>query len=323
MEHSRMAIEACSKEFSTLLDNDQPVPFLSDNIATLIIEKLKEENYDFIVEFGAGSSTRYFLAKLIEFGKNCTLISVEYNYKWFKGLVKLIQADLESISTSHEKLILKPWSYEKCERYLRGKNATLLNVPEDLKRLPKAREAFGGPFGLKMLPRRLVKASRPIDGHYAITIDNSINLRLILRSELMKDQYGESPVKQEYIGAALEPIKRELSSAGTIKAAFLIDGGPRGDIVHSILDLEEISSDFCPTVVLWDAYRFFYGEAIRRRPSGAFIRGSNRTLKGEPVYETCDLGKKAHFWSDNARVSPDEWAKREVWFYQSSQGHEH
>ena len=194
-------------------------------------------------------------------------------------------------------------------------------MPEDLRRLPAAKRFLGGPLNIKMLLYRLKENSRPRDGYYSITIGDSIQFLAFLRSEFMKDQYGESPIKKDYIDAALDSIRRKLPLVRKITAAFLIDGGPRGDIVNSILDLEDKYSDFCPTIFLCEAHRSYYADSISRRPSGVFIKGSNRTLNGEPVYIKDVIGMKAEFTYGKAKASPDELAEREVWFYQSSQGH--
>ncbi len=305
------------KNLTKILHNDQPVPGISGNISTFITEKLKDKNYDFLIEYGSGNSTRYFLSKLIEFGKQCTYVSVEYNPGWFKELVKFIKADLNSTSTSEEQFELRPWNYEKCKMFLHGKNASRLNVPSELKRLPKAKRTFGGLFNIKMLLHRMRKENRPIDGNYSVTIEDSIKLLLLLRSELMKDQYGESPIKEEYIGAALAPITHSLTSKKDLRVAFLIDGGPRNDILNSILDLEEKNNNFSPTIFMCDANRSFYSDAISRRPNGVFLKGSNRTLNDEFLYKDIYNSKKTNFWFDKEKVSSDELMEKEVWFYQS------
>jgi hypothetical protein len=296
----------------------QPVPYLSDNIVTFVTNKLKEEDYDFLIEFGAGNSTRYFLSKLIEFGITCDFISVEYNSKWFKELVRSIKVDLEDRSISEEKIELNPWSYRKCKRFMIGDNATQFEVPFLLRRLPKAKKSFGGLFNIKMLLYRMQPGSRPVNGYYSIRIEDSINFLLLLRSELIKDQYGESPIKHEYIEAPLEPVIQRLETNQNIRAVFLIDGGPRSDILNSVLDLEERYTNFFPTIFLCDANRLIYSESQNRRPSGAFIRGSNRSLQGESLYTKTITGGKAKFLYGKEEILPIEFAAKELWFYQSS-----
>jgi len=48
--------------------------------------------------------------------------------------------------------------------------------------------------------------------------------------------------------------------------------------------------------------------------------GSNRTIKGEPVYKKDLRGKKAEFVYGKKEVSPDELAEREIWFYKPKRG---
>ncbi len=306
------------KNLTKILHNDRPVPAISDNISNFITEDIKERDYNFLVEYGSGHSTRYYLSKLIEFGKQCTYVSIEYNPEWFKELIKLIKMDLDPLLTSKEHFELKPWNYEKCKRFLQGKNASRLDIPSDLKRLPKAKRTLGGLFNIRVLLPIMGKKNRPIDGHFSVTIDNSIKLLLLLRSELMKDQYGESPVKEEYIKAALTPVIHSLTSEDELRAAFLIDGGPRGDILNSILDLEENNNNFFPTIFMCDANRSFYSDAISRRPDGIFLKGSNKTLNNEVLYKDIYDNKKANFWFGKEKVSSTELMKKEVWFYQST-----
>ena len=141
---------------------------------------------------------------------------------------------------------------------------------------------------------------------------------LFLKSEFIKDQYGESPIKKEYIDTTLEPIRQKLLSQETLVAAFLVDGGPRGDILDSIFDLEDSNSGFRPTVFLCEAHRSYYAGPISRRPSGVFIKGSNITLNGEPAYKRVAAGKKAEFTYGRARASTEDLAEREMWFYESN-----
>jgi hypothetical protein len=297
--------------------SDHPVPMISDNISTFIANQLEQEDSDFIVEYGTGNSTRYFLSRLIESGKKCTFVAVEYGPEWFKALVKFIQTDLNSIHTTQEKFELIPWNIERCRLFLHGKNATLLDVPPELVRLPRAQRIFGGPFNIKMLLYRLIRGRRPIDGNYTLTIADSINLILILRSQMMKDQYGESPLKQEYINAGLAPVKQGLQSKKSIRAVFLIDGGPRSDILNSIFEIEKRNDNFFPTIFLCDANRAFYADAIQRRPTGVFLKGSNRTLNGDPVYKSLYNSRKTKFWFNKEEASSSELLEKEVWFYQA------
>jgi hypothetical protein len=311
-------LKTLKKKLIKILHTDQPVPTISENITTYITEKLKNKNHDFVVEWGSGNSTRYFLAKLLELRKKFIFISVEYQQQWFLELVQIIRSDLKSFRISNEDFELKQWDYEKCKRFFYGKNSSIFDVPNDLKRLPKAKKSFGGPFNFKMFLQRLRRKSRQVDGHYSVTIDDSINLQILLRSEWMKDQYGESPLKDEYIAAALTPIKHAIPSKKILSSAFIIDGGPRSDILDAIFKLEDENRNFFPTIFLCDANRSLYAKSIRRRPTGEFIKGSNRTLNGEPLYKNQYSGEKAKFFFGKEQVSLDELLDKEIWFYEAT-----
>lgn len=313
-------MEPIHKIKTRILNAGQPAPFLSDNVALFIADKLSKENFNLIVEFGAGNSTRYFLSKLIESKKICTFVSVEYNIKWFKELVKCLKADLKSLPISDEKIELKVWSYEKCKKYILGENLSHLNIPPDLMRFPKSRRTFAGPFNIKMLIYRLIDKQRPLDGYYSLTIADSIKFMLLLRSEFFKDQYGESPIKDDYIMAGIKPITQFFPSAETLTAAFIIDGGPRWDLINTILDLEEKHSNLFATIFLCEANRSIYFKSLARRPEGKFIRGSNISLLGEPVYKRTHSGQKAIFTYGKNKIVPSELAEKEVWFYESFKG---
>jgi hypothetical protein len=307
-----------SKDPKQILRSTRPVPLLSDNVADLIIKKVQEVKYDILIEYGSGNSTRFFLEYLLQLKKKMSFFSIEYKFSWFEEMVRLIRSDLRSRISFREELELEFWDYQKCKRYFYGNNASSLDIPGDLKKLPSGKKAFRGPLNIKMLLYRLNERSRPQDGYYSIMVDNSIEFLLLLRAEFMKDQYGESPIKKEYIDAPLNPIRQRLSSGETISAAFLIDGGPRGDIMNSIFDMEDEYSGFYPTIFLCEAHRSYYADPISRRSSGYFIKGTNRTLDGAQVYRKTYYNK---FVYGKTVISPEEMAERELWVYESSPEH--
>jgi hypothetical protein len=252
----------------------------------------------------------------MEYNKKCTFMSIEYNQQWFTELLRVIQSDLKFTRISNEKLELKRWDDEKCRRFFYGENATALDVPNDLKRLNKAKRIFAGPLSSKLFLYKLRIKSRPLDADYQVTIDGAINLLLVLRSELMKDQYGESPIKDAYIGAAIAPIKQILPSCQTLSAAFIIDGGPRHDILDAIFRLEDENENFFPTIFLCDANRSIYTKSLGRRPNGEFWKGSNETLNSKTLYKNQYSGKKANFFYGKDIVTLDQLLNKEIWFYQ-------
>ena len=50
---------------------------------------------------------------------------------------------------------------------------------------------------------------------------------------------------------------------------------------------------------------------------GVFLKGSNRTLNGDPVYKSLYNSRKTKFWYNKEEASSSELLEKEVWFYQA------
>ncbi len=142
----------------------------------------------------------------------------------------------------------------------------------------------------------------------------------ILKKDFIKDQYGESPIKNEYIQAPFESLLKNIEKREKIIALFIIDGGPRFDILKHILDLEEKHDNFFPVIFLCDANRIFYNEQIKRRSNGVYIKGTNKTLNKRTLYEnqTIDTAGKEKFFYGKEIISANELIEKEVWYYNSA-----
>jgi hypothetical protein len=299
------------------LGGDQPVPYLSDRSVEFIVDTIVSDDFPVLVEFGSGGSSRFFLRHLLDQGRKCCFVSVETAERWYRRVIEAIRMDLSGRSTSEETLDVRPWTIKRIRAYLAGESQTSLDVPAPLRRLESAKKVLrGGRFGL--LRKRLWPRARPRDATYSVLIDGTVRFLYELRTEFVKDQYGESPFKQECIDAGLAPVRRALSDGtNVVRAAFLIDGGPRGDIVHAILDLEDAYPNFLPSIFLFEAQRLFYEPAISRRQSGQFIAGTNRMLNGEIVYSVDPKREdpKAIYWFGKKGMTADEMSAKEVWYY--------
>jgi hypothetical protein len=80
---------------------------------------------------------------------------------------------------------------------------------------------------------------------------------IILKRDFLKDQYGESPIKKEYIYAPFEYLLRDIQKGEKITALFIIDGEPRFDILKLILDIEEQNDNFFPVIFCVMRIEFF------------------------------------------------------------------
>jgi hypothetical protein len=58
---------------------------------------------------------------------------MEYNQNWFLHSVEAIKSDFSTAIDESNRLKLSPWSYPKCKKYLERKDASNLQIPEDLK----------------------------------------------------------------------------------------------------------------------------------------------------------------------------------------------
>ena len=63
-------------------------------------------------------------------------------------------------------------------------------------------------------------------------IDQLITLCIHLKRDFIKYQYGESPIKNEYIWTPFEYISEKIKKEQKTIAIFITDGGPRKEVWH-------------------------------------------------------------------------------------------
>ena len=284
-----------------------------------MVSRLKTRGFDCVVEYGSCASTRYWLRLLIEIGRQCELISVDHGREWFHQVVAAVKHDCRGAQLSEERLHLEPWPFAKIRQFLNSQNQTSLDIPPDLERLPRMKRVLRARAGRLGLARYLVdKTARPHDGHFTMSINDTVRFTLSLRTEMLRDQFGESPGKHEYIRAGLKPIERNLEASKLpFRVTFFIDGGPRADIADVILDMEEKYDQFYPTIFLWDTQRTFSRRPTSRRKSGYFFDGSTTLMNGEP-FNTGYAGdpEKGRFWYGKPSLTSEEMIENEMWVYE-------
>lgn len=314
-----------------ILHGSAAFPFMSDSTADLFVSTILEDDYDVVVEYGSGGSTIYYLEHLLAARYTGTFVSVEFDSNWYEEVVTRVRQTFSSTGLDNEVMNRLPWSDAKIDRYLsldRDHAQPRWDHPESLRRLEAhgrsvLRSQLGGASGVPGCPKFLFTPARPSDAVYHATIGSSLSFLYLLKHEFFKDQYGESPIKHEYISAGLRwPVEERLKSESRIlRAAFIIDGGPRGEIVDAILDLENTYAHFLPTIFLLEGSRCNFHSATHRRVTGRFVAGSNNTpLTQLPVYEN-ETPPALFNEVDNlvifgkADMSWQEKAARELWFY--------
>lgn len=313
-----------------------PCPVLSDNNSQMILDEIAS-GYDYVVEYGMGSSTLYFL-KATE-GLNTKLISVENNFDWFGLCVDQTKAQTQFKETAYSET---PWSMSDFDAFINGESRAN-EVPDEYQRAarwkeslalgpffrfsPEAKSRFSGKLGalwpiakpvLKLFAKvyYLIKPNtRPYNAEWRGTKEQ---VELILRNvgPSIKDQFGEAPNMMDYIDAGLKDIKADLQAGKEVNSIIMIDGGPRHKIVQEVLKLEEQYKNFKPTITLFDACRGFYKPTLEQRPNGKFFAGSNKTLKGDFVITNANCGDN-ELWS-GGKTKIEEFAAEEVWLYKAA-----
>jgi len=311
-----------------------PCPVLSDNNAKALLQIIRDEPLDWIVEYGLGASTFYFLEEAQK--KNLRYIAVENHYGWFRICIARLE---KAFKFEDAELSVRPWSMNQIMNFCNFPPSRD-DIPGELRRLPRWQQSVAaGPFyrfapasksRFSKLTGKSWPVMRPLFYGAAKTLylaapsqrplyadwkakTGAMELSLKNRGPAIKDQFGEAPNAADYIEAGLEEITYALKAGKPVSALFLIDGGPRHKIVQAILELEDMFAKFTPTIVLCDAWRAFYAPTLSARPQGVYWPGTNRTIKGGVVQDSLAADAPRH--ESGGILSGSELAKREVWYY--------
>jgi len=95
----------------------------------------------------------------------------------------------------------------------------------------------------------------------------------------MKDQYGESPFRNEYANC-WQPY---VDDSKTI--LFIIDGGPRHYIANEITKFHAEHPEMQIIIALLDAHRPEYDEVLERYTAAKYFKGSVELVDGRNFYE--------------------------------------
>jgi hypothetical protein len=328
-----------TKPFEVGIENyfSNSVPILSDNNVQIICKEI-DNTYDYFIEYGLGSSTLYFINFFQN--KNINIISIENDFIWFNSVINHLLSKYKVDNILQKNYPFTIYQIIKFILKLKKKNK---KIPNELSRRfvwkevllygkfkrfsPNSKSEFSlHPFFwsiikwplilLKFAHYSLFRKKRPTLSEFRCKYNN---IKILLKNvpPKLKDQFGESPSMEEYINAGLIEIKDQLSNNQNVKAAFIIDGGPRGEILDAIFNLEDEFNNFYPTVILCEAHRVFYNPIIDKRPSGKFIKGSNLTINKQPVYTKQKIKNEfiAKYWYGKNNISVEELSKKEIWFY--------
>jgi hypothetical protein len=293
------------------------VPQMSAAAADFIAEKLANgrKGKRYIIEYGSGGSTLYFVSILEAKGVACNYVAVERSHGWFEAVANALDVQF------HER---KPWGLRRYLGYLLAV-APQRTIPAECRRLGRHKIHM-----LKRLPRDLL--SRRL-GAYFCTMRyrggrGAVAIDYVYVYEGFKDQFGESPNRGVYINEPLADLLEEADRGDSIWASVIVDGGPRADIVDRILSLAHTYPNVGFEIFLLDAGRPFYSYVLDTHPSGVFVPArENVKVDGGQYLQassprqlgTCEklitsgsleqaLATDLWYWTGDAKAGPSEGA---------------
>ncbi len=282
---------------------------MSATASRYIIQKLVErgklgKEY-FIVEYGAGYSTEVFLDQLIKEHVHATYVAVERDPWWYKEVLKMFPG---GILAKHQ------WSFSDYKKFVKANPQNIWEVPESCARLKTTQKKLGSLCG--MIRFFLKKNTFWFNSEYRLKI-GTVNFECPYICEPFKDQYGESPHKNKYIGIPLEELVNQLKSGKECHAVIMIDGGPRADVVNEIFSLLKTHKNLTVDIFLFEAYRGYYQNVIAVHPEGKFIPAEkNERSDGTLYLQEPSIEEKGSLCMKLMGVTDvNDALKRELWHY--------
>lgn len=289
------------------------IPVLSQANVRFIEKLINDHPIDAMIEYGSGNSTLYFLDKYQSEG--IRFISVENTKYWFYRNIQSIKSKFQCRSISIRR---KYWNAQNYKDFFNREQEPYTPIIDGASRVDRWKRAMElGPFfrfepdsasrfegKLKRFRPLFVLINRMLRKLPAFrherTVWNSTIQNLKFHYQLvgpsMKDQFGESPNRDDFVGAGVENLTDRDTTI-----LVMIDAGPRHFIVDEILRLlPEKSVHVC----LFDAHRPEY-EAILNKYSGQFYKGNTTLLDGTDFY--------ASAYPDAAER--DAVLSKELWYY--------
>ena len=288
-----------------------PVPILSNRNLEKIEEIILKNNIETIIEFGSGDSTLYFLDKYKS--QKVKFISVENSKFYFYNNIKFIESNFQC-----KDVVLKRkfWKFRSYKNFFDSKFSPYTPIQIGVSRTERwKRQMELGPFFrfehdstsrmagkfkylrsifklinyfLRIFPKYKNEKSR-----WECEIQNCKFIYHLI-SPGMKDQFGESPNREEYLNAPMVSVDQDDKDI-----MVMIDGGPRHFIVDRIIDILSYKNVH---ICLFDAHRPEYSEILNKY-NGKFYKASDKLKNGYKYYEkyfpdikTRDFIKNHELW---------------------------
>ncbi len=285
---------------------DYPVPFLSKKNVIFIEKIINEKNIDTIIEYGSGSSTLYFIKNLKN--KKIKFISVENTKIWFYDNIKNITKKFNPKNCTLHKYF---WNSKDYKKFYETKNEPFTKIVQGKSKIKRIKLMLKlGPF------YRFEKDSNSkYSGRLSILLPLIRPMFIFINSLLQKfkkfnneksewkcqineleftyklippkgkDQFAESPNRDDYVYSGLEILENDPKNKNVL---VMIDGGPRHYIVDQIINKKYNHNIH---ICLFDAYRPEY-EYIFNKYKGTFFKGEEELVDGTNFYSNFSDEKK-------------------------------
>lgn len=261
-----------------------------------------DENHQYIVEYGSGASTHYFIGILSRHSLRPNYYCVERSIQWFDFFVSQTNAQLIS---------QKQWGLWRYLRFIFLPHPPPYGLPSECRRLPKQKWRM-----LLALPKYIISQRRKrAFGELVFGArQNEIELKIFYSYEGFKDQFGESPNKEIYIKTPLMPIEDALKSGAHIELISIVDGGPRRDIVKYLLELSNTYINLKLDLFLLEAGRGWYADLINRYTEGKFVAADlNEKVDGSIYLVESTVRSKCDNFSGSGSLQ--RALQTELWHY--------
>jgi len=267
---------------------------------TLFIDNILQNNpIDLVIEYGSGLSTFYYINQLRN--RKCRFVSVENSKHWFFNNIRL----LKEYNVRDEKLERKFWAKRDYQTFLNGQREPYTPIVDGYSRYNLwVKKLQYGPFVrlqrklrflspvfkvVTLLLRRFPYYAEERSSFTCKIGEMDFGYELI--TPQMKDQYGESPTREEYAQAGT----KEIASGKYKNILVLIDGGARHHIVDQIYSA---AGNAIIHLCLFDAWRPEYTPILSKR-DGKFHKANTILLDGTKFYKTNQLHRlRAELWYD-------------------------
>jgi len=226
----------------------------------------------FIIEYGSGHSTKFFVDELVTANVAAHYVAVERSPLWYAGMLPYFPGGVMARNL---------WSVKDYIAFLKSEPQNVWEVPPECRRLAREQNKMKTIRGIAQFLFR--KNDFWFDAKYSTKL-GGVDFEYVYIYEGFKDQYGESPNKNKYIRLPLAGLLAALEQGRECHASVIIDGGPRADVVKEIFNLIDWYKNLTVDIFLLEAYRGYYRPVLAAHPGGRFVAADKNEMLAGTTY---------------------------------------